>query len=232
MNRDEVTAAIATLRQSTPPQLAFARRATVGAPTTLGVLSASFNPLTTAHAHMLEVANAQFHFDEWLLLIALANVDKPIEGYSIADRVAFLEAWAATRPQTSIALCSHGRFVEKIEAIRKDYGAEAKIYFIVGYDTLVRLFDSKYYADMPAELVMLFAQCEFIATNRAEASVATVQAFIERLEIQPFAAQIHVVALDEPAAGISATQVRERLERRDSVVGLVPAEVVRLLESA
>ena len=223
---------IEELRKSQEPRLAFAARARAMNPQRLGVLSASFNPLTMAHVRMLEVADAQFQFDEWLLVLALANVDKPISGFSIEQRVALMQAWAKERDSVSIALCSHGRFVEKAQAIRTVYGPPARLFFVVGYDTLVRVFDPKYYRNMPQELEQLFAQCEFIAFNRAEADVATVRSFLRGLQVQSFASKVHIVELEPFYAAISGTHVRTLIDRGDSVRGLVPDSVAERLDAA
>ncbi len=223
---DLLSAAVDRLHAAESPSLWFAQRTELQ-PETLGVLSASFNPMTRAHESMLECAHARFGFDEWLLVLAVANVDKAISGLPLEVRMHALLQWAAERP-ASIALCSHGRFVDKLTAIRQHYAA-ARVMFLVGYDTLVRLFDPRYYDDLDAALSTLFADCEFVAFNRADAEVSALQALLTRPDIRPFAGKVHVLALDSELAELSATQVRARLNRGDQIDELVPSAVAHYL---
>ena len=216
------------------PRIAFVRRATTGIgqrPGRLLCLSASFNPLTAAHTWLIQEASRIFPPDEVLLVLATANVDKPVQGFPLERRLDLLTRFAESRPTVSVAACSHGRFVDKAEAIRRHYPPETRPAFIVGFDTLVRLFDPKYYADMNASLLALFGATEFIAANRAPDPPETVPAFLGRPDVAPFAHRIRVIQLPSEIAAMSATEVRARIDRGESVTGLVPTEIEPLLNA-
>lgn len=226
---------LAGLDPEGPPRLAFARRAPGGIREGAGrllCLSASFNPLTTAHVWLIQEASRIFPPDEVLLLLARANVDKPVEGFSLEGRLGLLARFTEPRPAFSVAAVSHGRFVDKAEAIRPHYPAGTRLAFLVGFDTLARLFDPKYYADPAASLRALFGGSEFIAANRAPHPPEAVTAFLTRPEVAPYAGRIRVIQLPGDIAAISATQVRTRLARGEPVTGLVPPEIQALLTSA
>lgn len=211
-----------------PPRLTFARRAPAGIrerPGGLLCLSASFNPLTVAHVWLIREASRLVCPDEVLLLLARANVDKTVSGFPLERRLTLLTRFVETRPAFSVAACSHGRFVDKAAAIRRHYPAGTRVTFLVGFDTLVRLFDSKYYADRDAALPVLFEESDFIAANRAPDPPEAVTAFLTSPGVAQYAHRIRVIQLPPEIAAISATQIRSRLARGDSVTDLVPPEI-------
>ena len=222
---------LAELDPAGEPRIVFVRRAPsglTGSPGTLLCLSASFNPLTVAHVRLVEEAGRVTPPGEVLLLLARANVDKAVEGFPLAQRLAILSRFAETRPACSIAAASHGRFVDKARAILPHYPTGTRLVFIVGFDTLVRLFDPKYYADPDAALAALFATCEFVAANRAPEPTEAVAAFLRRPDVATYASAIRTIELPGDMAAISATEVRKRLARGEPVDRLVPPETLPL----
>jgi nicotinamide-nucleotide adenylyltransferase len=223
---------LAGLDPTGPPRLGFARRARAGIgerPGVLLCLSASFNPLTVAHVWLIREAGRMVTPDEVLLLLARANVDKAVSGIPLERRLTLLTRFVEARPTFSVAACSHGRFLDKVRAVRAHYPAGTRVTFLVGYDTLVRLFDPKYYADPDAALTALFEASDFIAANRAPDPPEAVTAFLVRPDVSPYAHRIHLIQLPPDIAAISATQVRSRLGRGESVTNLVPPEIGPLL---
>ena len=224
---------LAGLTVAERPRLAFLRRAPSGlgdAPGMLLCLSASFNPLTVAHVALIRAAGRLAPPDEVLLLLAAANVDKTIAGLPLEARLDLLLRYAAPRPEISVGAVAHGRFVDKLEAIRAVYPAPTRVVFPLGFDTLVRLFDPKYYTDRSAALACLFAGSEFAVADRAPARPGEIEAFLARPEVSPFAPRIHPIRLPDDCARMSATLVRSRLSRGECVDGLVPPEIRQPLE--
>jgi nicotinamide-nucleotide adenylyltransferase len=223
---------IADLDPAGPPRLGCVRRAPRGIGSsggTLLCLSASFNPITQAHLRLIDEARALVSPQEVLLLLSLANVDKPIRGLPLERRVRLLLAVADTDPGVSVALASHGRFVEKSAAVRMAYPPGTRPHFLMGFDTLTRLFDPRYYTDSRAALAALFADGEVIAANRAPASPEALRAFLARPDVSPYADRIHPIRLPAEVAALSATEVRTRLAHGQPVAGLVPPETLPLL---
>ena len=219
---------LAGVSPTDPPQLAFVRRAFAGIgvlPGTLLCLSASFNPMTMAHAVLIREGGRLVSPQETLLLLATVNVDKGVEGLPLERRFDLLHRFAESRPNVSVAAVGHGRFVDKLEAIRAAYPAGTRVVFLLGFDTLVRLFDPKYYADRGASLTRLFDGSECIVANRGGNAPSAVEAFLVRPEVAPFAHRIHVVRLPADLAAVSATEVRARLARGEPFGELVPPEI-------
>jgi len=219
---------LAGLNPSEPPRLAFLRRAPTGIgalPGTLLCLSASFNPMTVAHAVLIREGGRLVSHHETLLLLATVNVDKGAEGLSLETRFDLLLRFAESRPNVSVAAVGHGRFVDKLEAIRAAYPEATRVVFLLGFDTLVRLVDPKYYADRMTSLTRLFDGSECIVANRGGDAPSAVEAFLARPEVAPFAHRIHVVRLPTHVAAVSATEVRARLSRGEPIDELVPPEI-------
>jgi nicotinamide-nucleotide adenylyltransferase len=195
----------------------------------LGMLSSAFNPLTRAHIRMAELAMEAYQLDEVMFELPKVNVDKMVYGTSLAERLWMLKRFISSRPRFSLAMCSHGRFIDKSRAIRGTYPAGIELYFIVGYDTLVRVFDPKYYHNPDVELNELFGYGQFIVANRGEQSPADVRAFLEQPACRPFASKVHLIELDAFHAGLSSSQVREHWARGEPVNGLVADEILPLI---
>jgi nicotinic acid mononucleotide adenylyltransferase len=225
---------LASLRPDGAPHLLFLRRAPAGIgspPGTLLCLSASFNPMTAAHAGLIREASRIAPPQEVLLLLATANVDKTVAGLPLEDRLALLLRFADSRPGVSVAAVGQGRFVDKMRAIHRSYPAGVRLIFLLGFDTLVRLFDPRYYTDRGASLSALFGGSECVVGNRAPEPPEAVDAFLARPEVSPFAGRIRLVQLPPGLAEQSATLVRARLARGEPITDLVPPELGEPLEA-
>ncbi|KXG52559.1 Cytidylyltransferase [Penicillium griseofulvum] len=138
---------------------------------TLYVLDSSFNPPTRAHLRIASTALLENPKPRprLLLLLATQNADKPSKPASFEDRLVMMELFARdlrTHLESAPAFSGSG-FTHGIETLPLiDIGVTKKPYFIdkaasieasdsypmpleqvhlTGYDTLIRIFDSKYY---------------------------------------------------------------------------------------
>lgn len=226
---------IEMLRGFKEPTLAFLWRGSKGERRKgqrLGVFSGSFNPPTIAHERLCQIAQKTLGLEEVLLLLAIVNVDKPLFGFSLEERIEMMVALAKSHEGWSAAVCNHGRFVEKAQAILKVYPRGTKLWFLVGYDTLVRVFESRFYPDRPMEEALreLFSVASFAVASRGEAGEEVVRAFLCCPEVQPFAPQIFPLPVDPSIRWISSTQVRKRLGEGKPVGAFVPPSVLPLLK--
>ncbi|MDA1193102.1 MAG: nicotinate-nicotinamide nucleotide adenylyltransferase [Candidatus Poribacteria bacterium] len=220
---------VAGLDVSGQPTLAFTHRARVEPPRRLGVFAASFNPPTLAHVRLPELARERFELDEVVMELAKSNVDKDVSGAPLHERLMMVRLLAESRGWMSVAASTHGRFLDKMDAIRGHF-PDAAVYFVVGYDTLVRIFDPKYYVDRNAELADLFRQCAFICANRAEAGLEDVEALMAQTENQAFAGSIHTLVLDDEVASMSSTDARQRLSDEALDAALIDPAVLRYIQ--
>ncbi|EAW10197.1 nicotinate-nicotinamide nucleotide adenylyltransferase [Aspergillus clavatus NRRL 1] len=134
-------------------------------PEVLYVLDSSFNPPTCAH---LRIANSALLEkpsvpSRLLLLLATQNADKPSKPASFEDRLAMMELFAqdlwshlqtsspapgnAGLLQIDIGVTKRPYFVDKAAEIEKSdvYPEPLEQVHLTGYDTLIRIFNPKYY---------------------------------------------------------------------------------------
>jgi nicotinamide-nucleotide adenylyltransferase len=138
---------------------------------TLYVLDSSFNPPTCAHLRIASTALLENPRPRprLLLLLATQNADKPSKPASFEDRLTMMELFArdlraslAESPAFAASGLSHAieslplvdigvtrkpYFVDKAAAIEASdsYPVALEQVHLTGYDTLIRIFNSKYY---------------------------------------------------------------------------------------
>jgi hypothetical protein len=140
-------------------------------------------------------------------LLTTRNVDKGMGGATLAQRVEMLLALAVTQALAVLAT-NQARLADQSVALTQSFpGLEFD--FVVGYDTLLRLFDERYYTDMAAELMPFFERHRLIATNRSHHAVDEVARFVRDHPVaQRHAARILVRALDDEPASYSSSASR------------------------
>jgi nicotinamide-nucleotide adenylyltransferase len=173
----------------------------------VAVLPSAFNPPTAAHLHLLEVAREVDGVQQTAALLSTRNVAKGVFGASLAHRIGMLLAIHAVDPWVAVLATNAARLADQSRALRAAYPASG-FDFVVGHDTLIRLFDPVYYDDMAADLSAFFGQHRVIATNRGDASIEAVQAFVDT-QAGGFADRIIVREIDHHPASLSSTSARE-----------------------
>ncbi|OAX85298.1 hypothetical protein ACJ72_00328 [Emergomyces africanus] len=165
-------------------------------PAKLYVLDSSFNPPTRAHLNIAKSALLQ-HEDtssvRLLLLLATQNADKPSKPVPFEDRLIMMRIFADDiqaavsqarlrnhdtqgsqqgAPTIDIGVTKLPYFMDKAAAISTSnwYPSSPEQILLIGYDTLVRIFDTKYY---PPEhtlrpLNQFFSQHSLRVTFRAD----------------------------------------------------------------
>ena len=192
------------------------------------VLDAAFNPPTRAHLalahHGAEASNA----DRVLLQVSATNVDKGISGADLGQRLYMVSRLAGRLASIDVSACSHARFVDKASALQK-LSPNTRYVFAIGYDTLIRLFDEKYYDSMIQELDDLFSRAEFAVANRGENDTESLIAYLNRAPQDRYADRIHPVSLSSDYTGISSSGIRDRIRRGEDVSEQVPGRVLDLV---
>jgi nicotinic acid mononucleotide adenylyltransferase len=232
--RQYVHEAVRALAREGPPVIEIVKQAERGIEAktrgVLGVLPASFNPPTSAHQALIREAGATVAFDEILLIVDQQAMDKERMGAPLEDRVLMLLALYGDNARISVGISNRGLFLEKVEAMRTVYPTgDTQIYFIVGYDTIVRVLDPKYYTDRNKALRSLFGQARFLVANRGGCDERGLKELFGMEENRPFAAQVLPITLPPALTRISSTLVRRHLAEGKSVEGLVPPELEEFL---
>jgi nicotinic acid mononucleotide adenylyltransferase len=226
---------VRTLSREGPPVITIVKRAEWGITANergiLGVLPASFNPPTVAHEALVREAGVVVAFDEVLLIVDQQAMDKECRGAPIEDRLLMLLALYGDNARISLGIANRGLFLEKVEAMRAVYpGGETEVFFIVGYDTIVRVLDEKYYADRDKALHSLFAQARFLVANRGGRDARGLRELFGREGNRTFAAQVQPLTLPPAMDQISSTLVRRHLAEGKSITGLVPPALEEFLQ--
>ncbi|KAI5845413.1 cytidylyltransferase family protein [Tricharina praecox] len=202
------------------------------------VLDSSFNPPTLAHLSLalssLSSLSAHPHptptnpsNTRLLLLLATQNVDKPTSPAPFEDRLAMM-ALLSRSPAISvpvdIALTKHARFLDKARDLADAYPGAEQVY-LIGYDTLIRLLDGKYYPTGMGELAKFFKRNQVVCTMREGAWGEQGQReFLESVKRgerekegcrREWAQRITLVEGREEGRGVSSTKVREAVKSGD-----------------
>ncbi|MGE3077193.1 MAG: hypothetical protein AB7N24_19505 [Dehalococcoidia bacterium] len=193
----------------------------------LVVLPSAFNPPTLAHQHLLERALELAADASPVAMLTTRNVDKGLHGASLEQRVEMLLALQAAWPELAVLVSNQARIIDQAEALRRTFGDALRLRFVVGFDTLERLFARRYYSDMEAELTPFFERSRVLAANRADVGSDAVREWIER-NAGPFSRAIDVMEIDEEPASMSSTAARERVPAGDGE--MLPAGVQRYIE--
>jgi nicotinate-nucleotide adenylyltransferase len=238
MNRDRFDDEILRLSQAVRPEILLVKRATIAGPC-LGVFAASFNPVTTAHIALIDQAASRFSLHHVLALAGVSNADKRLYDCPLSQRLEMLELALGPRDNVSIGISSTAFFVDMVEPIARSWPSGLSLYFIVGFDTFIRIIDfegrylgryDKRFSDRSAVIEYLLGASRFIVASRRGLGGGELAELVGR---EPRLSGDRVLFLDLPVdlAERSATEVRERLRAGLGITGLVPAAVERYIQA-
>ncbi|CAG8445639.1 14479_t:CDS:1 [Funneliformis caledonium] len=185
--------------------------------------------------HQIKEQPPEF-FDACLLLFAIKNADKTVTSSdaSTVDRLLMMEAlasyvrstansdtYSAALRNLAVGVTTHPIFTDKARAIQtslsKSPDQSFSLYFIMGYDTIIRFFNPKYYTNMREELASFFETNSIICANRqgyggeeAEEQFFQSEIFKEIVGGENDK-KVMRIKLDDEIAKMSSTRVREIL---------------------
>lgn len=179
------------------------------------VFTGSFNPPTLAHLAMLKQARyyAQAHppMSVYAAFTKLTVDKESVEYPLLLDRIALLQRILRTRePHTGIMLFNRGLYVEQAQAIRASFSHVRRVFFLIGFDKVLQIFDPHYYKDRDAALEELFAQAELLVAPRGDEGVRELEDMLAHPENQRFARYVHALPLSSSYRNMSSTRVREK----------------------
>ena len=195
------------------------------------VFPGSFNPPTTAHLAMLQQAH-EFGREHGGMGVYAAlskrTTDKEtVERPLLVDRILLLQTVLHDHlPSTGIVLFNRGLYVEQAEAIRAYFSEVKQLYFLLGFDKIVQIFDPHYYQDRDRALRELFALAEILVAPRAGGGPAELSKLLAQPENAPFASHVHGLPLDIAYRDISSSRIRQGAAAHEEDV---PPEVLRFI---
>jgi nicotinate (nicotinamide) nucleotide adenylyltransferase len=196
----------------------------------LGIFPASFNPPTLAHLVLIKEAMKQGRLDEILILLDIQAMDKEPVGAVFEDRLTMLKKAFGRDPKVSIGLSNRGLFLEKLDPLRKCYPSPICFFFIVGFDTILRVMDKKYYRNRKQSFDALFSRCQFLVANREEHQERALEILFRRREIKAYKEKVSFIKLPERFSSVSSTLVREKIRKGQSIDQLVPASIHQVIK--
>jgi len=209
------------------------------------ILDSSFNPPHFGHAALVKksilyrfpeksnVSTSTINRKSVLLLLSLKNADKKSADLrNYAERLDMIQLLASHISADygiacSIGLTDKSLFAEKINAISEELNKpEVKYTFLLGFDTLVRLLDPKYYPgqSVSSALKPLFSNSDCFILSRDDKKYTQEE---QRKYVQRFESPDSKIAIssgltrhlylekgDGPSLSISSSEIRSLIESR------------------
>ncbi|SMN20107.1 similar to Saccharomyces cerevisiae YCL047C POF1 Protein involved in the filamentation pathway [Maudiozyma saulgeensis] len=145
------------------------------------ILDSSFNPPHWGHYTLIERAiqlysqdsNVEVHV---LLLLSIQNADKGEKPATFDKRIDMMHLLSQSLQDKfsnltpTVAICKSARFVDKSNGVRKEMFTAGKIVYLLGFDTITRVLDPKYYLPQTLKEAMteFMSQTEFFCLTRGE----------------------------------------------------------------
>ena len=222
--------AVATLDLAAPPTTRLVSLRSVTVLRGVCLVCGSIIPLALAHTVLAEHARGTFALDTVFFTLAKVTVDKEqVTGMSLEDRLLLLSLFAERHDKLGVALVNRGLYFEQAQAFRTLFGEEVALYFLVGMDKLLQIFDPRYYQDRDAALRQLFTISSLIVANRGDMDEVNFSQLLDRPENRRFREYVHFFMLSAAVTDLSATALRDALAAGQSIDSQVPPETVAFL---
>jgi nicotinic acid mononucleotide adenylyltransferase len=151
------------------------------------------------------------------------RVQRPL----LLDRIALLETVLRNHVRhTGIMLFNRGLYVEQAEAVHSAFPQVSDLYFLIGFDKILQIFDPRYYKDRDQALYELFELADFLVAPRGEAGPEDLDTLLDRPKNKQYAAHVHALPLNPTYRYISSTNIRQVLSAHEQEV---PLEVRRFI---
>lgn len=190
-----------------------------------GILGGTFDPPHNGHLYIAEAAQRALRLAQIVFMPAQQPPHKLGEPVSpLKTRVAMLHLALRHHPTFVLSLLEAERAgpsytVDTLRALHNELALDAEIFFIMGEDSLVN-FPTWH---QPTEIVKL---CKLAVLQRPGYDVD-----LDALEAQVPGVKKSVRMIRAPEVKISATDIRERVRRGESIRDLVPALVADYIQA-
>lgn len=182
----------------------------------VGLLPATFNPITIAH---LELARAALtHVEQAILVLPRVLPHKDYSGAGFAPRLLILQEVVRQEPRLGLAVSEGGLFAEIAREFREAVGKTSPLWFVCGRDAAERIAGWNY--GRPGAFAEMMRDFGLLVAGRDG----------DYLPPEAFASSIRTLALSESCADVSATLVREKIERGKAWEDLVPEAARKLVQ--
>ena len=171
---------------------------------------------------MLQIAQQYYKNYTSVLLLSSANAEKVVDNFTV--KLEMLQLLKET--SLIIQTCAEKRFIDKTKLF---LGHQV---YLMGYDTITRFFDRKYYSDYENEMKSFFEVAEVAVFDRGDCEVG----FWERAEMKAVSIWKSKITVFEkiPGVEISSTIVRSTIREYyktgkglDRLKEMVPDEILQ-----
>jgi nicotinate-nucleotide adenylyltransferase len=208
----------------------------------VALFGGTFDPIHIGHLAVARAAERRFHLDEIHFIPTGHSPHKHRSGMACyTDRYAMVALGCADHPRFIASLAESGadrsgrETFYSVDTVRrfkqKFHGPETHLYFLLGADSFLQLPTWKDYET-------LLNLCDFIVASRPGFRMDALRLVIPpellvrhgsaHALLDPHAIALRrttIYVLDAVSSHVSATEVRRRLKRHESIRGLVPARV-------
>jgi nicotinate-nucleotide adenylyltransferase len=208
----------------------------------IALFGGTFDPVHTGHIAVARAAEQRFHLDCVFFIPSSRPPHKlAAELCAFEHRFAMVALGCSAHPRFVPSLAeansngASGIFysIDTVRRFREEFNRPGdRLYFIMGADSFLDLHAWKDYAD-------LLQLCDFVVANRPGFPIRRLRGVIPAALLAPSGAKekgprdgrvirmrnTAVYLLDTVASHVSATDLRQRMERGQTVHGLVPPRV-------
>ncbi|KOH00626.1 nicotinamide-nucleotide adenylyltransferase [Saccharomyces pastorianus] len=203
----------------------------------LFVLDSSFNPPHLAHFQLLSQTVKNFKLSDTqshvLLLLAVNNADKLPKPASFPHRLEMMCLFADYLQEklphsvVSVGLTVFSKFIDKDKILHEQFtqGRNTNIGYLVGFDTIARIFDEKYYHPLKISDVMenFMSRCQLYCLARGDCHLSAesqlkyandiLEGKFEPVIPKEWGSRIHVMQNDYPSLrNVSSSEIRNKLK--------------------
>ncbi|KAG0668307.1 hypothetical protein C6P45_004815 [Maudiozyma exigua] len=223
------------------------------------ILDSSFNPPHYGHYTLIKRAiesyNTTSNVDiSVLLLLSVKNADKGEKPAAFDKRLDMMELlsdhiqgeFPSLNP--TVAVCKSAKFVDKSISVRNVLFEKGKIVYLLGFDTITRVLDPKYYVPQTLEEAMgdFMTHTRFFCLTRGEEDDKTdSQEFIKQMKYvddisdgiyepiipRKWGSKIKIEVNNNSYCSISSSEIRRSLMQKDyaSAKGKLPSNILEYI---
>ncbi len=222
---------VGELDPSGPPAQRIVVTPGAGLAGNVALLPGSFNPPTMAHLALAESALKTGKVDAVCFLLATRTVNKErVEGASLADRLLLLEEITRGHPKLGVVLVNRGLYVDQARIARAALPRLGELWFIVGFDKIVQIFDPRYYAHRDIALDELFRLARFFVAPRGAAGFDDLNQLLNEPQNRPYADRVTPLPLPPEYREVSSSHLRAVAHQTGPLTD-VPPIVTRFIEA-
>lgn len=201
----------------------------------LCIVDSSFNPPNFAHIKLAQLGLEHVPGSIVVFLLATGNADKPAASPTeFVHRVELMKRAALhvdpTGSRVRVGLTTAPFFIDKAQAFHNEFKAN-RLLFMVGYDTLVRFVDQKYYKEPVSQVLnKFFDAAEMMVLTRRDESIKANVEIDPKKQIEAgnelvgiHKSRVHFILSQDDTVDISSSRARASLQ---DLQACSPASVV------